>query len=50
MHVRDGSVILELAAGCAVVAWLYLILGRGLFWRLRESEATGLSLPHGMFR
>ena len=29
--------ILDLAAGCAAVVWLYLIFGRGLFWRLRES-------------
>ena len=35
--------ILDLAAGCAVVVWLYLIFGRGLFWRFheaRESEAA----------
>jgi hopene-associated glycosyltransferase HpnB len=31
-------VILDLAAGCTAVVWLYLIFGRGLFWRLRESE------------
>lgn len=30
--------ILDLAAGCAAVVWLYLIFGRGLFWRLHESE------------
>lgn len=30
--------ILDLAAGCTVVIWLYLIFGRGLFWKLRESE------------
>jgi hopene-associated glycosyltransferase HpnB len=32
------TVILDLAAGCAVVIWLYLIFGRGLFWKLGESE------------
>ena len=30
--------ILDLAAGCAAVVWLYLIFGRGLFWRFRESR------------
>ena len=30
--------ILDLAAGCTVVIWLYLIFGRGLFWKLGESE------------
>ena len=30
--------ILDLAAGCAAVVWLYLIFGRGRFWRLRESQ------------
>ena len=30
--------ILDLAAGCAAVVWLYLIFGRGLFWKLRESQ------------
>ena len=37
--------ILDLAAGCAAVVWLYLIFGRGLFWRLRESEHL-LPKPH----
>ena len=39
MHVRYWTVILDLAAGCAAVVWLYLIFGRGLFWRLRKPEA-----------
>jgi hopene-associated glycosyltransferase HpnB len=33
--------ILDLAAACTVAIWLYLIFGRGLFWKLnkpRESE------------
>src|SRR5690349_13864506 len=40
MHLRAWPVILDLAAVCAAVAWLYLILGRAMFWRLRESEAA----------
>jgi hopene-associated glycosyltransferase HpnB len=38
-------VILELAAGCAAVVWLYLILGRGLFWRLSESRESEAARP-----
>ncbi len=32
--------IAEFAAWCAIVVWLYLLLGRGAFWRFRESEAA----------
>ena len=32
--------ILDLVAGCTVVIWLYLIFGRGLFWKLREFEES----------
>jgi len=33
--------VLELAAAaCAVLIWLYLVLFRGMFWRLREDVAT----------
>ena len=34
--------ILDLAAACTVVIWLYLIFGRGLFWKLRESHDARL--------
>ena len=38
--------MLELAAAaCAVLIWLYLILFRGMFWRLREEAASPTSAP-----
>lgn len=37
--------ILDLAAGCAAVVWLYLIFGRGLFWRFRESREPEAEPP-----
>ena len=37
--------ILDLAAGCSVVVWLYLIFCRGLFWKLRESEEARPNSP-----
>jgi hopene-associated glycosyltransferase HpnB len=38
--------VLELAAAaCAVLIWLYLVLCRGMFWRLRESEALPPAAP-----
>ncbi len=30
--------ILDILAGCTVAIWLYLIFGRGIFWRLSESR------------
>lgn len=33
------------AAACAVLIWLYLFLGRGMFWRLREGSALPLPSP-----
>jgi hopene-associated glycosyltransferase HpnB len=37
-------VVAELTAACGVLIWLYLVLGRGMFWRLREDAS---SLPQG---
>ena len=37
--------ILDLAAGCAVVVWLYLIFGRGLFWRFRDAGEPEAAPP-----
>ncbi len=33
------------AAACAVLVWLYLLFGRGMFWRLREDAAVPPSSP-----
>jgi hopene-associated glycosyltransferase HpnB len=33
-------VIAGIAAACAVLVWLYLLLGRGGFWRLNETEIS----------
>ena len=33
------------AAACAVVIWLYLVLFRGMFWRLREGDALPAPAP-----
>ena len=38
--------ILDLAAACTVVIWLYLIFGRGLFWKLRESDDARLDFVY----
>ncbi|HET9319136.1 MAG TPA: glycosyltransferase [Bryobacteraceae bacterium] len=32
-------------AGLAVSIWLYLLLGRGFFWRLREMDLAGAPMP-----
>ena len=32
-------------AGVAVSIWLYLLFGRGLFWRLRETVLAGVPVP-----
>ena len=32
--------IAELAGALAALIWLYLLLGRGMFWRLREADLT----------
>ena len=32
-------------AGLAVSIWLYLLLGRGFFWRLRETDLAGAPVP-----
>jgi hopene-associated glycosyltransferase HpnB len=34
-------VIADVAGALAVLIWVYLLLGRGMFWRLREVEASG---------
>jgi hopene-associated glycosyltransferase HpnB len=34
-------VIADFAGGLAALIWVYLLLGRGMFWRLREGEAAG---------
>src|SRR5579872_302621 len=32
-------------AGLAVSIWLYLLFGRGFFWRLRETDLAGVPVP-----
>jgi hopene-associated glycosyltransferase HpnB len=38
-------VIADLAGALAVLIWVYLLLGRGMFWRLREVEAAAKPSP-----
>jgi hopene-associated glycosyltransferase HpnB len=33
-------VVAELAAACGVLIWLHLVVGRGMFWRLREDASA----------